>query len=79
MWLPEVVAVEKLRMYVRLQTGRKGGTSLLSCHGLDLLVSHCGSGAVVSRESHGVICSKSRTSRFLWQMPSHAPYYFALW
>lgn len=45
MWLPEVVAVEKLPMYVRLQTGRKGGTSLLSLHGLDLLVSHCGPGA----------------------------------
>lgn len=40
--------------------GRKGGTSLLSCHGLGIFVSHCEPGAVVSCESHGVICSKSR-------------------
>lgn len=40
--------------------GRKGETSLLSCHGLDLLVSHCEPGAIVSCESHGVICSESR-------------------
>lgn len=40
--------------------GRKGETSLLSCHGLDLLVSHCEPGAVVRCESHGVISSKSR-------------------
>lgn len=62
MWLPEVVAIEKLHTYVRLQTGRKGWTSLLCCHGLDVLVSHCGPGAVVSCESYGVICSKSRSS-----------------
>ena len=47
MWLPEVVTVEKLHMYVRLQAGRKGETSLFSCHGLDLLVSRCGPGVVV--------------------------------
>jgi len=62
MWLPEVAAVEKLQMYMRLQTGRKGGASLLACHGLDLLVSHCGLGAVVSLESHRVICDRSGTS-----------------
>lgn len=53
MWLPEVVAIEKLHMYVRLQTARKGRTCLLCCHGLDVLVSHRGPGAVVSCESYG--------------------------
>lgn len=57
-----MVAVEELHVHVRLQTGRKRGTSLLSCRGLDLLVSHCEPGTVVSCESHGDICSKSRTS-----------------
>lgn len=61
MWLPEVVAIEKLHRYVRLQAGRKGGTSLLSCQVLDFLGSHCGPG-VLSSEFHGVIGSKSRTS-----------------
>lgn len=39
---------------------RKGEISLLSCHGLSFLVSDCEPGVVVSCESHGVICGKSR-------------------